>query len=76
MKVLDEGVDIPATEAAFILASTTVEWEWVQRRGRVLRTAPGKTSAAIHDFVVVPPEIDDSGSIRASGRSSQSSSLR
>ena len=59
MKVLDEGVDVPATESAFILASTTVEREWVQRRGRVLRTAPGKTSAAIHDFVVTPPAIDD-----------------
>lgn len=59
MKVLDEGVDVPATESAFILASTTVEREWVQRRGRVLRTAPGKTSAAVHDFVVIPPAIDD-----------------
>jgi superfamily II DNA or RNA helicase len=61
MKVLDEGVDVPATESAFILASTTVEREWVQRRGRVLRTAPGKTSAAVHDFVVIPPAIDDAG---------------
>ena len=59
MKVLDEGIDVPATQSAFILASTTVEREWVQRRGRVLRTAPGKTSAAIHDFVVVPPVVDD-----------------
>jgi superfamily II DNA or RNA helicase len=60
MKVLDEGVDVPATESAFILASTTVEREWVQRRGRVLRTAPGKTHATLHDFVVVPQAIDDS----------------
>lgn len=59
MKVLDEGVDVPTTETAFILASTTVEREWVQRRGRVLRTAPGKSSAAVHDFVVIPPVIDD-----------------
>lgn len=61
MKVLDEGVDVPATESAFILASTTVEREWVQRRGRVLRSAPGKTRATVHDFVVIPPVIDDSG---------------
>ncbi|WP_322773851.1 DEAD/DEAH box helicase family protein [Synechococcus sp. CBW1107] len=61
MKVLDEGVDVPATEVAYILASTTVEREWVQRRGRVLRVAPGKTSAAVHDFVVVPPHVDDAG---------------
>jgi superfamily II DNA or RNA helicase len=56
MKVLDEGVDLPATETAFVLASSTVEREWVQRRGRILRTAPGKTVARLHDFFVVPPE--------------------
>jgi superfamily II DNA or RNA helicase len=61
MKVLDEGVDVPATETAYILASTTVEREWVQRRGRVLRTAPGKTHAAVHDFVVIPPDGDSAG---------------
>lgn len=61
MKVLDEGVDVPATETAYLLASTTVEREWVQRRGRVLRTAPNKTSATIHDFVVVPAQLDDTG---------------
>ena len=58
MKVLDEGVDVPATESAYILASTTVEREWVQRRGRVLRAAPGKTHAAVHDFVVIPESSD------------------
>jgi len=55
MKVLDEGLDIPATANAFILASSTVRREWVQRRGRILRTAPGKDRAHIHDFFVVPP---------------------
>lgn len=56
MKVLDEGVDIPQTDTAFILASSTVRREWVQRRGRILRRAPGKDSASVHDFVVVPPD--------------------
>ena len=60
MKVLDEGVDIPATETAFILASSTVEREWVQRRGRVLRQAEGKTAAAVHDFVATPPDLSES----------------
>jgi superfamily II DNA or RNA helicase len=58
MKVLDEGVDIPQTDTAFILASSTVEREWVQRRGRLLRTAPGKRHATLHDFFVVPPDPD------------------
>lgn len=58
MKVLDEGVDIPQTDTAFILASSTVEREWVQRRGRVLRASPGKQRAILHDFFVVPPDSD------------------
>ena len=54
MKVLDEGIDVPQTETAFILASSSVRREWVQRRGRVLRRAPGKVGAVLHDFVVSP----------------------
>lgn len=56
-RVLDEGVNIPEVECAYILASTTVERQWVQRRGRVLRkcSATGKSTAEIHDFLVVPP---------------------
>ena len=58
MKVLDEGVDIPHTDTAFLLASSTVEREWVQRRGRILRQAPGKNMARLHDFIVVPPDLE------------------
>lgn len=56
-RVLDEGVNIPQIKSAYILASTTVKRQWVQRRGRLLRTckAIGKTHAVIHDFVVIPP---------------------
>ena len=54
-KVLDEGVDIPAIREAFIVASSTVEREWVQRRGRVLRSHPGKQKAIVHDFLALPP---------------------
>lgn len=54
-KVLDEGVDIPSIREAFIVASSTVEREWVQRRGRVLRTHPGKPWAIVHDFIALPP---------------------
>ena len=57
-RVLDEGVDIPQIRQAFMLASTTVERQWVQRRGRVLRKYPGKNYAIIHDFLVVPPKLD------------------
>ena len=54
-KVLDEGVDIPTIREAFIVASSTVEREWIQRRGRVLRIHPQKPWAMIHDFMALPP---------------------
>lgn len=59
MKVLDEGVDVPATRVAFLMASSTVEREWIQRRGRILRTSPGKYFADLHDFIVIPPDASD-----------------
>ncbi len=55
-KCLDEGMDIPATRAAFILASSSNPMEFIQRRGRVLRRFPGKDRAVIHDFFVLPAE--------------------
>lgn len=55
VKCLDEGVDIPATDLAVILASDTSERQFIQRRGRVLRAAPKKSLAKVVDVVVVPP---------------------
>lgn len=54
MKVLDEGIDVPACKTAFILASTRNPRQYVQRRGRILRKAEGKDLATIYDFVVLP----------------------
>ena len=54
-KVLDEGVNIPSIREAFIVASSTIEREWIQRRGRVLRKHPGKPWAIVHDFLALPP---------------------
>lgn len=51
---LDEGVDIPSTQTAYFLASTTNPREFVQRRGRILRKSAGKSHADVFDFVVVP----------------------
>jgi superfamily II DNA or RNA helicase len=58
-RVLDEGVNIPQICQAFILASTTVERQWIQRRGRLLRTcsAIDKNHSIIHDFIALPPDI-------------------
>jgi superfamily II DNA or RNA helicase len=59
---LDEGVDVPSTETAIILASSGNPKQFIQRRGRVLRKYPGKDHAIIHDIVVIPimkPNKDD-----------------
>ena len=53
IRVLDEGVNIPSVEEAYILASRRSEREYIQRRGRVLRTYEGKDKARIYDFVVM-----------------------
>jgi superfamily II DNA or RNA helicase len=55
IRCLDEGIDIPVTDHALILASSTVEREYIQRRGRVLRRAAttGKVSAEVHDLLLV-----------------------
>jgi superfamily II DNA or RNA helicase len=55
IKCLDEGVDIPDVSHAVILASSRNPREFIQRRGRVLRTKSGKHIAFLHDLVVVPP---------------------
>lgn len=55
MKCLDEGVDVPPTQTAYFLASSGNPREFVQRRGRILRTSPGKLAATIFDAIAVPP---------------------
>lgn len=57
MKCLDEGVDVPCTHTAYILASSSNPREFIQRRGRILRKAPGKEFAVIHDLIAVPPDV-------------------
>jgi DNA phosphorothioation system restriction enzyme len=56
IRCLDEGVDVPSTRTAYILASSSNPRQFVQRRGRILRTAENKPYAVIHDFIVAPPK--------------------
>lgn len=58
IKCLDEGVDIPSATHALILASSRNPREYIQRRGRVLRRAPGKTLATLLDVLVLPETTD------------------
>ncbi|QHT48504.1 DEAD/DEAH box helicase family protein [Bacillus sp. SB49] len=57
IKCLDEGIDVPATKYAYLIASSGNPKEFVQRRGRVLRKHSGKKAATIYDFIVVPPDL-------------------
>ncbi|MEX1013568.1 MAG: DEAD/DEAH box helicase family protein, partial [Candidatus Paceibacterota bacterium] len=54
MKCLDEGVDVPRTELAIFCSSTGNPRQFIQRRGRILRTHIYKSHAVIHDLVVTP----------------------
>jgi superfamily II DNA or RNA helicase len=61
---LDEGIDIPDVDHAFIIASSTNRRQFIQRRGRVLRKAPGKQRATIIDILTLPARATD-GAARA-----------
>jgi len=52
IRCLDEGVDIPLINKAVIVSSSQSPREFVQRRGRVLRKAPGKALAKLFDFLM------------------------
>lgn len=58
IRCLDEGVDIPSVTHALILASSKNPREYIQRRGRVLRRADGKSVAHIHDVLVLPSAVE------------------
>lgn len=58
IRCLDQGVDIPKISHAIILASSQNPRQFIQRRGRVLRSCKGKYRAVIFDAVVVPLDLD------------------
>ena len=64
IRVLDEGFDMPACRQAFLMASSRNDRQFIQRRGRILRTAPGKKQATIHDFLILPSLGSRSSSLR------------
>lgn len=57
IRCLDEGINIPSIKSALILSSNDDYREFVQRRGRILRPYPGKTSARIYDVIVLPSPL-------------------
>lgn len=59
IKCLDEGVNIPNIQTAFILSSSRNPKQFIQRRGRLLRKAKGKKKAIIYDFVTLPRRFNE-----------------
>ena len=54
IRCLDEGINIPSIKSALILSSNDDYREFVQRRGRILRTYGDKKYANIYDVIVLP----------------------
>lgn len=59
IKCLDEGIDIPETSHALILASSQNPREYIQRRGRILRKSTHKRIAYLYDAIVVPDNLKE-----------------
>jgi superfamily II DNA or RNA helicase len=57
IKCLDEGIDIPSATHALILASSQNPREYIQRRGRVLRS--NQESGKSHAFIFDPITLTD-----------------
>ena len=57
IRCLDEGVDIPAIQTAIMLASSSNPRQFIQRRGRILRSHPDKKRATLFDMIVLPPNL-------------------
>lgn len=56
IRCLDEGINIPSIKSALILSSNDDYREFVQRRGRILRTYANKEAAHIYDVVALPSD--------------------
>lgn len=55
-RALDEGINVPDARVAVIAASTAATRQRIQRLGRVLRPAPGKTLATVYTIYATTAE--------------------
>ena len=65
IKCLDEGVDVPSTQTALLMASTLNSRQHIQRRGRILRKSPGKKIANIYDLIIFPKIKNEPESVKS-----------
>lgn len=71
IKCLDEGVDVPSTQTALLMASTLNSRQHIQRRGRILRKSPGKKVANIYDLIIFPIIKNEPESVKSILRNEQ-----
>jgi superfamily II DNA or RNA helicase len=57
-RALDEGINVPDASLAVIVASTASTRQRIQRLGRVLRPAAGKSSAQVYTIYSSEPEAE------------------
>lgn len=57
-RALDEGFNVPETQVGIIAASTATRRQRIQRLGRVLRPAKGKSGATVYTLVATKGEIE------------------
>jgi len=57
-RALDEGINVPDASLAVVVASTSSTRQRIQRLGRVLRPAAGKTKAEIFTVYATEPEAE------------------
>lgn len=55
-RALDEGINVPETEVGVIASSTASSRQRIQRLGRLLRPAPGKSSAQVFTLYATESE--------------------
>ncbi len=56
-RALDEGFNVPEAQVGIIAASTATRRQRIQRLGRVLRPAAGKSEAVVYTLVATGPEV-------------------
>jgi len=54
IRCFNEGVDIPPLKIGFFLSNSGNPKEFIQRRGRLLRTYEGKGIVDMYDFIALP----------------------
>lgn len=62
-RCLDEGIDVPDANIGIVLSSSAVERQRIQRLGRVVRRAEGKSAACLY-YIYIRESTDDAAYLK------------